>query len=115
MTPAELAALLRESAKEHHEQSTDRYGHCFFCDRYCPIVQHERDCIVTRLRKAADAATRPISLPPIRYLKNRRISDETFTAFNEGHDACLYAVMEILMDAGIDVTVRDATREDFEK
>jgi hypothetical protein len=60
MTPAELAALLRESAKEHHEQSTDRYGHCFFCDRYCPIVQHERGCIVTRLRKAADDYEREI-------------------------------------------------------
>jgi hypothetical protein len=68
MTPAELAALLREAAEKIREYAVfeDNKGWGHVCDqchenhRDPDQIQHADGCIVTRLRKAADDYEREI-------------------------------------------------------
>lgn len=42
-----------------------------------------------------------VVLPPRKYLKDRAISDDTFSEYAQGWDDALYAVMDILKKMGI--------------
>jgi hypothetical protein len=42
-----------------------------------------------------------IRLPPYRYIKDRSVSDYTYSAHADGYDDCLTEIMDLLDRAGI--------------
>ena len=43
-----------------------------------------------------------IKLPPYRYIKDRSVSDYTYSEHADGYDDCLTDIMVLLDDAGIE-------------
>ncbi len=53
-----------------------------------------------------------IRLPPYRYIKDRSVSDYTYSAHADGYDDCLSDIMELLDRSGISYDKPDCITKD---